>query len=146
MKGAAGRNGSIGAGRGSSAAIRSAIELVIKDAGIEPTEIGLVVSHACGDPESDAAERAALLATLPDQPVVAPMASLGHTGAASGSIELATAVLSLVHQTLPPTIRVKSTSDQIRFLDQPAPFQGDYALSLTYTSEGNATALLLRRC
>ena len=138
-------NGSLGTGRGSATAIRKAIEIAIEDAGIQPTEIGLVVSHACGDPEIDAAERAALSATLPEQPVVAPMASLGHTGAASGGIELATAVLALVHQTVPPTIQVESTSDQIRLLDQPQTLQGDYALSLTYTSEGNATALLLRR-
>jgi 3-oxoacyl-[acyl-carrier-protein] synthase II len=139
-------NGSLGTGRGSSDAIRAAINIAIKDAGIEPSEIGVVVSHACGDPEIDAAERAALSDTLPEQPVVAPIASLGHTGAASGSIEMATAVLALVHQTVPPTICVESTSEQIRFLDQPQPLQGDYALSLTYTSEGNATALLLRRC
>ncbi len=138
------RTGNLERMRGSSQAIRAAIELAIKDAALEPDEIGLVVCHGSGDPQMDAAERAALSAILPRQPVAAPIAALGHTGAAAGSIELVTAVLALIHRTVPPTIRVESTSTEIGFRDQPEPLRGSHALCLTHTAEGSATAIVLR--
>ncbi len=131
--------------RGSSVAIRQAIEIALQDANVRPADIGLIVSHACGDRDMDTAEREALSATLPGRPVVAPIAALGHTGAASGSISLITAILALSKQTVPPTIRVDSTSRDIGFRDEAEPMKGDFALSLTHSAEGNATAILLRK-
>jgi 3-oxoacyl-[acyl-carrier-protein] synthase II len=130
--------------RGSCQAIRTAIQLAMQDAGVAAADIGLIVSHACGDPQLDAAERQALNELVPGRPVIAPCASLGHTGAASGAIELATAVLAIVHQTVPPTIRVKTTAPDIALVDEPLPMQGKHAIVVTHTAEGCATALLLR--
>jgi len=137
-------DGSLTGTRGSANSIRMAINLALKDARVRPGEIGLVVSHACGDPQTDAVERQALIQIFPDQPVVAPIAALGHTGAASGSIELVTAVLALVHQTVPPTIRVGSTSPEIGFRDQGEPLRGNHVICLSHTAQGNAIALVLR--
>ena len=130
--------------RGSSIAIGQAIEITLRDANIQPAEIGLVVSHACGDRQMDLAERVALQAALPEVPVVAPIALLGHCGAASGSISLITAILSLVKQTIPPTLQVKTTSPEINFRDTAEPIAAPLALVLTHSAEGNATAILLR--
>ncbi len=138
-------NGYLGTNRGSAKAIRSAIDIAIRDANLRASDIGLIVSHASGDPELDAAEREALTLALPERPVVAPIASIGHTGSGSGSIEIATAVLALANQTVPPTIRVASSAEQIGFRDNPEPLQSDHVLSVTYTAEGNAMALILGR-
>ncbi|MFK8113401.1 MAG: beta-ketoacyl synthase [Rubripirellula sp.] len=129
--------------RGSATAIQLAIEAAMKDAEVSADQIGLVVSHAMGDPQIDAAERAALSSTLPGRPVVAPIALVGHTGAACGSIGLATAAMALHSQTVPPTPRTKTTED-VGFSDKAAPMQGEFALALSHTSQGNAIAILLK--
>lgn len=129
--------------RGSAKAITNSITVAMRDAGIGPEDVGVVVSHACGDPDLDAAERVALAATLPGRPVVAPIASLGHAGAASGSLELAVAVLAIAKQTVPPTLRVASTSRDVELKEDPHPLQGDHAISLSHTAEGCAIAIVV---
>ncbi len=129
--------------RGSSPAIRLAIEAAIGDAEITADQIGLVVSHGMGDPLIDAAEREALQETVPGIPVVATIASLGHTGAASGSIDLATAALAISKRTVPPTIHANSAAPAVAFQDQPQPLRADHVLCLSHNSEGNATAIIL---
>lgn len=129
--------------RGSAPAIRNAVEAVLKQAGVSPSAIGVVVGHGMGDTSMDAAERHAVSGLLPDVPQVAPIASLGHTGAASGMLELATAVASLSQRVIPPTLNAEAADDSVRLLTEPAPLEGQYALVVTHTSEGNAFAVLL---
>jgi 3-oxoacyl-[acyl-carrier-protein] synthase II len=128
--------------RGASDAIRLASEAALADADLSPDRIGLVVSHGAGDPGVDAAERQALKSVLPGVPVSAPIASLGHTGAASGAIGLAVGVLAMAHGTVPPTIRTETTSADAGFRDEPEKMQGDHVLCLSHTGEGNATAII----
>ena len=132
--------------RGSAKSIQLAIEAAIQDGNIQASDIGLVVSHGMGDPSMDAAEATAIQATLPDCPVIAPMASIGHTGAASGGFGLAVGALALQNGTIPPTIRVETTSSTIAFTSQPQKLQRDHVLCLSHTSEGAAWAILLGRC
>jgi 3-oxoacyl-[acyl-carrier-protein] synthase II len=129
--------------RGSAEAIRMAIDAAIKDAEIPLERIGLVVSHGTGDPVIDLCERKALAATVPDVPAVATIASLGHTGAACGTIDLATGALAIAKGVVPPTIRTDSTSREVAFQDRPQTLEGDYVLCVSHTSEGNATAIIL---
>lgn len=136
--------GSPNGGRGSAKAITNSIAVAMRDAGLRPEDIGVVVSHACGDPDGDAAERAALDATLPGRPVVAPIASLGHAGAASGSLGLAVAVMAVAKRVVPPTIRVATTSRSVELKEDSIPLQGDHAISLSYTAEGCAIAIVVR--
>lgn len=141
------RNASLApdAGRASSRSMRLAIEAAMRQADVSADRIGLVVAHGMGDPVIDAAEREALLATVPDVPLCLPISTLGHTGAASGMVELATAVLSLVYGVVPPVPHAESchgglsVSEQARDLDRP------FALVLTHTSAGAATALVLEQ-
>lgn len=137
-------SGDLAAVRGSAAAIKAAVEAALQDAGVTASDIALVVSHGCGDPQSDAAERAVLTRLLPGCPVVAPAASLGHTGAACGAVELVTGVLALAAHTVPPTIRVATTASEIGFRDQPEPLRGEHVVCISHTAEGNAIAIVLR--
>lgn len=131
--------------RGSSHAIRLAMETAIADAGIAAEQIGLVVSHGIGDPSSDAAEREATEATVPGIPMLATVASLGHTGAASSMIDLLAAALSLTNDVVPPTIFAESLSPDANFVSKPEPLRGDHVLCLAHNSEGNAMAVILGR-
>ena len=130
--------------RGARQAIQQAIEVVLQDADIKASDIGIVVSHASGDVQSDASELAAVRAVLAGRPVVAPIASIGHAGAASGAFELATAILSLMHGTVPPTIGAGTYGNEVGFRDEAEPLNGDHALCITHTAEGNAIVLVLR--
>jgi 3-oxoacyl-[acyl-carrier-protein] synthase II len=129
--------------RGSCEAIRLAIIGAIENAGLRADDISLVISQAMGDSSIDSAERSALALTLKDVPAVAPVASIGHTGAAIGSVNLVTGLLSLVHRMIPPTLNAEAAAPDARLLSKPQPLVGNHVLCLSHTSEGNAIAVIL---
>lgn len=129
--------------RGSVAAIVSAIQSTLDQANLTPADIALVVSQAMGDPDLDRVERLALESTLPGVVVTAPTASIGHAGAAIGTIGLVTGVLALVHRTIPPTLNADRAAASIRMLTEPASLTGDHVLCLSHTPEGHAVAVIL---
>lgn len=129
--------------RGSSKAIRLAIDAALADASISYDEIGLVVSHGRGDPVMDATERKALAQDFGGVPMIAPIGAVGHTGAASGQIAIVTGVLCLMHKKIPPTINAARSAPEMNLLETAADLQSDYVLCLSHTSEGNAVAVVL---
>jgi 3-oxoacyl-[acyl-carrier-protein] synthase II len=132
------------AGRGSADAIRLAIDAALGQAEIDASGIGLVVSHASGDREMDAAEQVALKDDLQSVPMIAPMASIGHTGAASGSIAIVTGAAVIQSGVIPPTLNA-ATSNGAALLTEATDLVKDYVLCLAHTPEGIATAVVLRR-
>ena len=77
--------------------------------------------------------------------MVATAASLGHTGAGCGAIDLVTGVMSLQRGVIPPTRfddRLQTTAPYLR---EPAELEGDYVLCICHNTEGNATAIVLGR-
>jgi 3-oxoacyl-[acyl-carrier-protein] synthase II len=133
--------------RGSSRAIKLSIEGALACAGLQPSDIGLIVSHGTGDPQRDACERDALSHCLPSTPVCVPIAITGHSGSAIGAVYLVTAVLALQHETIPATPNhghmhpsmADRTSTKPRKLTKPA------VIVLTHNSQGNANAVILTR-
>lgn len=101
-------------GSGAARAIRGALE----EAGTLPG-VDLVVAHATGTPDNDAAEVAALSSTLgdamADTPVVGLKSRLGHTLGAAGAAELIFAGLAIRDQVLPTT--ATTTPGDIDFED-----------------------------
>lgn len=142
------RDGSPGAGgtpgaRGSSEAIRIAIAGALAQAKLRGDQIALVVSQAIGDTDMDAAERLAVKQSVPGVPLVAPVASIGHTGAAIGTIGLVTGLLALQHRIAPPTRNAASAVPEAQLLQEPRPLSSQHVLCLSHTSEGNAVAVVL---
>ncbi len=127
--------------RGSSQAIRLAIEAALRDAGLTAEDIGLVISHAMGDAVIDAEERQALSQVLPGVPLVAPIASLGHTGAASSMVGLIVGVMSLARRVIPPTLNAAASNGFLR--SEAETLCKDHVLCLSHTAEGNAMAVVL---
>lgn len=130
---------------GSFEAIQKAIEGALADAGVAAEELGMVVSHAMGDQRIDAAEAAAIERLGDALPVVAPIAAMGHTGAASGSLDLATAVLALMHRVIPPTVNAvdRDPACRVRLLSDAQPLERPLVLVISHTPQGHAAAIVL---
>lgn len=137
--------------RGARKAIGLAVEAVLSSANVSAEDVGLVVSHAMGDPEIDSAELQALSDKGIDAPVVAIAASIGHTGAASGMLEIATGVLAVQSKTAPPTRSILGgkrlvageSIGGVRLCEKAEPLQAPLVLCVAHTTEGSATATLL---
>ncbi|WP_042431797.1 ketosynthase chain-length factor [Streptacidiphilus anmyonensis] len=90
--------------------LRRAIELALADADLTPSDIDAVLADAAGLPELDAAEAAALCAVFGERgvPVSAPKTMTGRLNSGAGPLDVATALLSLRDQVIPPTINVEA--------------------------------------
>jgi len=84
-----------------------AIRVALADADAAPADVDLVVAHATGTPDNDAAEVAALQgvfgARLADVPTAGLKSRLGHTLGAAGAAELILAGLAMRDGVLPTT-------------------------------------------
>ncbi|MEM6469386.1 MAG: beta-ketoacyl synthase N-terminal-like domain-containing protein [Planctomycetota bacterium] len=129
--------------RGSAPAIAAAIEAVLQEGDVSPGDVGAVVGHGIGDRQMDAAEAEALERCAITAPVVAIAASIGHTGAASGMMELATAALIAAHRFVPPS-RGTDGNRRVNLKSEGQPLGSPYVLSVSHTSDGSALAVLLR--
>ncbi|OUT59893.1 MAG: hypothetical protein CBB71_09120 [Rhodopirellula sp. TMED11] len=128
--------------KGSAPALKLAIQAALEQADLTADQIGAVVSHAVGELGMDQAERTALAETGINAPLVAPYASLGHTGAASGMIELATAALITANNQVPPTRNADLAAEDC-FLQTPQFLKQPHVLALSQTCEGAATAAII---
>lgn len=95
----------------SSDGIAMALEQAIADARLTAGDIDYVNAHATGTKLNDKTESAALKQVLgaraDEIPVVGIKAAIGHSIAATGSLECVSGVLSLRDQMVPPTLNVK---------------------------------------
>jgi 3-oxoacyl-(acyl-carrier-protein) synthase len=83
---------------------RKAIENALRDAGVSPAEIDLVVTHGTATPDNDLAEIKALTQVFDPLPAFCSMKrTLGHTLAASGALEAVFAVKALEEGAFPGT-------------------------------------------
>jgi 3-oxoacyl-[acyl-carrier-protein] synthase II len=86
-----------------------AIELALKDAGLDPQEIAYVNAHGTSTPLNDAAETAALKLALGDElahriPVSSTKSAIGHLLGAAGAVEAVATVETLSSGVIPPTL------------------------------------------
>lgn len=85
--------------------IAAAIRAALREAGIEPDAIDLVVPYGSGLPDYDRAEAAALRDVFGDRlaevPVLNLKARVGNCGAGAGAIDLVIAAKALHEQTIP---------------------------------------------
>jgi 3-oxoacyl-[acyl-carrier-protein] synthase II len=91
-------------GRGAS----RAIELALKDAGAEPSEVAYVNAHGTSTPLNDRSETEAIKSALGDRAGEVPVSSLksaiGHTLGAAGAIEAVATLQVLREKVVPPTL------------------------------------------
>lgn len=127
-------------GRGAEAAMRVAL-----DGG----NVDYINAHGTGTLLNDSAETKAIVAAVGSgTPVSSSKSYFGHTLGASGAVEAAITVLSLIHQLAPPTLRLDvaaadCTLDYIAHT--PRPMAMNSALSNTFGFGGANVSLLFRR-
>ncbi|MFI1169801.1 ketosynthase chain-length factor [Streptomyces sp. NPDC020801] len=116
--------------------LRRAIELALADADLTPNAVDVVFADAAGVPELDRIEAEAIREVFGPHgvPVTAPKTMTGRLGAGGAALDLATALLALRDQVIPPTANVCG----------PAP---EYAMDLVLAPRRSpvSTALVLAR-
>ena len=107
-----------------------AMQLALREGNIQPADIAYVQLDGRANPSSDRGEAAALRTALGDYsmriPMSVPRTTIGHSYAAAGALDTATALLALKHDCIPPTINCEELDtsydldlvrDQARALD-----------------------------
>jgi 3-oxoacyl-[acyl-carrier-protein] synthase II len=85
-----------------------AIAKAVRDAGLEPTDVGHVNCHATSTVAGDVGETRAVRKALGDHPVLtAPKASFGHLVGAAGAVESIITVLSIKEGIIPATLNLE---------------------------------------
>ena len=133
-------------GDGVARAIRDALA----DAGLAPADVGMIVAHGNGTPQSDASEAAALRrvfgATMP--PVTAFKWAFGHLIAGAGILDAALALAALARDVVPGIATLGDVAADCAGLPVSRAAQaprGDVALVVCRGFAGTDAALLLRR-
>jgi len=87
-----------------------AMKVAIKDAGLNPEDIGYINAHGTSTRVNDKTETLAIKKVFGDVkiPVSSNKSMIGHTLGAAGAIEAAATVLAIHHGILPPTINFES--------------------------------------
>lgn len=135
------------AGRG----IGSAIKAALRDAGIGPEGVDLIIPSGCGIPAWDAAEAAALKAVfgarLPAVPIWSAKPLVGNCGAGAGAIDAAAAAMALHTQTIPARINCDTPIDPALNAQSAAsaPAKLNHVLVFTTSLGGQNVALVLKK-
>jgi act minimal PKS chain-length factor (CLF/KS beta) len=95
-------------GMGRPPTLRRAIELALADAGIAADDVNVVFADGAGLPELDRIEADALRMVFGPYgvPVTVPKTMTGRLSAGGAALDLATALLTLHHGEIPPTVNV----------------------------------------
>lgn len=135
-------------GLGAALAMRAAL----KDAKINPEQVGHINAHATSTPVGDRAETNAIKKVFGERayqiPVTATKSMTGHLLGAAGAIEAVASIQAITSCTLPPTINLDDPDpdldlDYIPFT--PREQRVDYVLSNSFAFGGMNASLLFKR-
>jgi 3-oxoacyl-[acyl-carrier-protein] synthase II len=137
-------------GAGAQRSMRAAL----KDAGLEPEEVGYVNAHATSTPAGDGNESRAIELVFGEHAlsgalkVSATKSMTGHLLGGAGGLEAGIAVMALQNQMLPPTINLDEAAADCRldYVPNKAVAHGfDVALSNSFGFGGINATLIMRR-
>jgi act minimal PKS chain-length factor (CLF/KS beta) len=137
-------------GRGRPPGLRRAIEQALADAAVAPGQVDVVFADGAGSRAADRAEAEAITAVFGPLavPVTVPKTMYGRLYSGGAALDLATALLALRDQVIPPTVNVTSPDPAFRLdlvTGQARPAALRHALVLARGHGGYNSALLLRR-
>ncbi len=126
-----------------------AIVLALDEAGLDPSDVGVIVAHGNGTLASDASEAAAIrrIFGVVPPPVTAFKWVFGHLLAASGILDAVLALKSLRYSEIPGVATLRQLDPACAYLPvlaTPQPPRSDVALVLNRGFAGTNAALLFR--
>ena len=137
--------------KSSTGNVASAIASALRDAGIGPEQIDMVIPAGSGVPADDVAEAAALRQALGnrlDQVPVVPLAGAwGSLFAGAGGVNLAVAAYALHKQMVPPGVNCENPDPACRLNvpAKPAEAKLNYVLCANYAIGGQSAAMVLKK-
>ena len=128
-----------------------AVQNALRDAGISPGQVGLIVAHGTGVPKEDCQEvdawSRAMHGRLDRIPAVGITGAIGSLFAGAGSVELAAAAMALHTQSVPPTVHCCTpASPGLDLADRVRPGDFEYAVTGAFSIGGQSAACVLKRC
>ena len=133
-------------------ALKNAMRAAMRDAGAGEADIGHVNAHGLGSRSGDADEAAAIREVFGPRadklPVTAVKSYFGNLGAGSGMVELAASALALAHNRLFAILNYETPDPDcpIAAVTNGDALPGDSFLKLSVTPQGQASAVVIRRC
>src|SRR6202046_455293 len=137
-------------GAGAQRSMRAAL----KDAGIQPEEVGYVNAHATSTPAGDGNESLAIEKVFGEHAlshklkISGTKSMTGHLLGGAGGLEAGISVLALVNQQLPPTINLENPDPECRLdyvANEPVAHTFDIGLSNSFGFGGINATLIMRR-
>jgi 3-oxoacyl-[acyl-carrier-protein] synthase II len=131
-------------------AIGNAIQAALRDAGLNPSDIGHINAHGSGDPEEDAIEAAAIHDVFGDAASTIPVCSIkgyiGNSGAGSGIVEIAASLLTSAEGQAPKTLNCEQPDPALKLnvTRDFAPVANKTFLKINYTRAGQATVVIFQ--
>ncbi|MCY4254373.1 MAG: beta-ketoacyl-ACP synthase II [Flavobacteriaceae bacterium] len=126
----------------------------LKDANIKTTDVDSINTHGTSTPLGDIAEANAIYSLFKDHTYTmnlnATKSMTGHLLGAAGAVESIASILSIVHQTIPPTINHETVDEafdeKINFtFNKAQPRKVDYILSNTFGFGGHNACLVFKK-
>jgi 3-oxoacyl-[acyl-carrier-protein] synthase II len=124
----------------------------LRDAGLEPEQIGYINAHGTSTPYNDKFETLAIKKTFGDHAYKLAVSSTksmtGHLLGAAGGIEGVFSVLAIHNRVLPPTINYVNPDpdcDLDYVPNEPREAEVEYALSNSFGFGGTNAALMFKR-
>ena len=123
----------------------------IRDAKLQPADIGYVNAHGTSTPVGDGLEATAIRNLFGETkvPVSSTKSMTGHLLGGAGGLEAGISILALRDQILPPTINLENQDEQTLGMDfvpnHARPASLDYALSNSFGFGGTNGSLVFKR-
>ncbi|MEU7742783.1 ketosynthase chain-length factor [Nonomuraea sp. NPDC049158] len=136
-------------GSGREPGLRRAAEIALADAGVTPGEVDVVFADAAGWAPADRSEAKALRELFGPRgvPVTAPKTMTGRLGSGGGVLDVATAMLAIRDNVIPPTVNVGEPVEEDHLdlvLDTPRKAAVRVALVLARGRPGFNAAIVVR--
>jgi len=128
-------------------ALRNAITSSMRQAGIEPADLGHVNADGWSTRYDDAKEARIIRDLLGDTPVTAPKSFFGALGAASGAVEMAASLVAFETGIVPRTLNYCRPDPEcaINVVREPGHAVGEpHAIVINQAPTGQAAAVVLR--
>jgi 3-oxoacyl-[acyl-carrier-protein] synthase II len=129
------------------------MQKAMKDAGVQPEQIGYLNAHGTSTPLGDISETKAIKATFGEHAyrlaVSSTKSMTGHLLGAAGGIEAVFSVLALKNKMLPPTINYEFPDPECDLdyvPNEPRPAEVECVLSNGFGFGGTNAALIFKRC